>query len=172
MNNREQSFTGLLRSFVAGVFMVLVIAGALTWGIYFAVSTALAEQLKPRPLPQLYPNAQDVEEKVVPQGGDDISAKLNKRVVSFSTANSAEDVLAYYLDVLKQAGWEYWETTERTTGGLRKVDAFFGYVPDDGPTYRVNIRTTTSSSGTTAVKLEIFAVGSSWYGDPMTGRSP
>ena len=173
MDKRQLLFTGVLRSFAVATLVAIIFSCALVWLSYSIVSEVLAAQARPKALPKLYPNAQDIEEKVVPKDEDEsnvsrLSLNISKRVVTFSTSDSVEDVLAYYMDNMTQAGWEYWDRLEENTAGMHKVAVFFGYIPDDGPTYRVNIRTTTLPGGSIGVKLEIFAVGSDWHGDPMT----
>src|SRR5215203_1528712 len=143
---------------------MLIVACGVIWATYPVVR---AEQLKPRPIPALYPSARNVEEKVVPRGGEGYSGDLPMRVVSFNTAGRPEDVLAYYLNRMTRAGWRHWETTEEKYRG----DAYFGYFPGDAPTYRVNVRTSILSSGQTAVTMEIFAVGGDWHGDTITENS-
>jgi hypothetical protein len=171
MDDRRLPFTGVLRSCAAGVSMTIIIACALVCGTYSLIRAASNEELKPRPLPKIYPGAQEVEEKVVSRGGEAFAGDLDMRVVSFSTSHPAEDVLAYYLDTMKKAGWKHWGTDEEDSGGLRKVDAYFAHSPDEGPTYRVSLKTTTSVSRPTGVTLEMFAAGSDWHGDPMTENS-
>jgi hypothetical protein len=119
-----------------------------------------AEELKPRQLPALYPHAQDAAERVVPFADD---SEHFERVVTFITSDSPQSVLDYYVRTMQSFGWRRWSLTGAKYAG----DAWFGYSPDDGPTYRVNVKTKPLTTGGTSVTLEIWTVWGTWYGDPM-----